>query len=152
MTPELMDALAEDETAELPLDAIPYGRFLNASLCREETRIFVHLRFDTSLIGAPGRLHGGVTGAALEIAAMAELMWQAHQEGAPLRRLPKPITLTVDYLRAGEPENLFAAAEVTRRGRRMASVRATAWQADSTAPVAEGLLHFLIAEDSRRRA
>jgi len=149
MTPELMDALAADENAELPLESIPYGRFLKASLCREGTRIFLHLSFDTSLIGAPGRLHGGVTGAALEIAAMAELMWQAHQEGEPLIHLPKPITLTVDYLRAGEPEDLFAAAEVSRRGRRMASVRATAWQADSTAPVAEGLLHFLIADESR---
>ena len=146
MTPELMDALAADETAELPLGSIPYGRFLNASLCREAARIFLHLRFDTKLIGAPGRLHGGVTGGALEIAAMAELMWQTRQQGEPLLHLPKPITLTVDYLRAGAPEDLFAAAEVSRRGRRMASVRASAWQTDSTAPIAEGLLHFLIVQ------
>jgi len=145
MTPELMQALAAEDPAERLLDSIPYGLFLNAALRREGARVFLHLRFIDSHIGAPGRLHGGVTGAALEFAAMAELMWQAHRAGEPLAGLPKPVTLTVDYLRGGRARDLFAAGEISRRGRRIASVRATAWQEDENQPIAAGLLHFLIA-------
>jgi len=145
MTPELMEALAASDPGEQALDPIPYGQFLNAALRREGPRVFLHLSFRDSHIGSPGRLHGGVTGAALEFAGMAELMWQARQEGEPLAGLPKPVTLTVDYLRGGRPQDLFAAGEVFRRGRRIASVRAAAWQEDESRPIAAGLLHFLIA-------
>jgi len=143
MTPELLDALAETDPAETALEPIPYARFLKLALRREGPRIFAHLRFESRHVGAPGRLHGGVTGAVLELAGMAELMWQARCEGAAVGHLPKPVTLTVDYLRAGEPQDVFAAGEVIRRGRRVASVRATAWQSSEATPIATGLLHFL---------
>ncbi len=145
MTPEILARLAEDATQEVALDAIPYGAYLGASLLREEERILLRLRFDPGQIGAPGRLHGGVIGAALEFAAMGELMWQGLRSGAPLSHLPKPISLTVDFLRSGRPVDTCAAAHIIRRGRRVASVRATAWQDDETRPIAEGLMHFLVA-------
>ncbi|MFQ5346453.1 MAG: PaaI family thioesterase [Rhodothalassiaceae bacterium] len=145
MTPEILARLTDGEAAEVALDAIPYGDYLGASLLREEERILLRLRFDPSQIGAPGRLHGGVIGAALEFAAMAELMWQGQRTGTPQPQLPKPISLTVDFLRGGRLVDTFAAASITRRGRRVASVRALAWQAEEARPIAEGLMHFLVA-------
>ena len=145
MTPEILARLAEGAAEEVALDAIPYGAYLGASLLREEGRILLRLGFDPSQIGAPGRLHGGVIGAALEFAAMAELMWQGLRSGAPLAHLPRPISLTVDFLRGGRPVDTFAAARIIRRGRRVASVRALAWQNAEARPIAEGLMHFLVA-------
>ncbi len=145
MTPEILARLAEGAADEVALDAIPYGAYLGASLLREEDRILLRLRFDPGQIGAPGRLHGGVIGAALEFAAMGELMWRGLRSGAPLAHLPKPISLTVDFLRGGRPVDTYAAASIIRRGRRVASVRASAWQGDAARPIAEGLMHFLVA-------
>jgi len=38
----------------------------------------------------------------------------------------------------------MAEATVTRKGKRMASVRTACWQDDDSRPVAEGLYHFLL--------
>ena len=56
----------------------------------------------------------------------------------------KPINLTVDYLRPAVKGPLMAKATVTRKGKRMASVRTLSWQDDDSRPVAEGLYHFLM--------
>jgi acyl-coenzyme A thioesterase PaaI-like protein len=83
-------------------------------------------------------LHGGVTAAFLEVAAIIELAGHAvgrrWREGlpAPLDRapaaLPKTIDFTVDYLRSGLPRDAYARARVNRSGRRYASVHVEAWQ------------------------
>jgi acyl-coenzyme A thioesterase PaaI-like protein len=57
---------------------------------------------------------------------------------------PKPVNLTVDYLRPGLPGTLNARASILRRGRRIASVETTAWLDDAEKPVAKGLFHFLL--------
>lgn len=144
MTPELLRLLKSGEADEVTLDAVPYARFLNLSLKRQEERALLHVRFDKSHIGAPGRYHGGVIGAALEFAAMAELMWRLLGTGSEIADMPKPVTLTVDFLRAAAADDLYAAAVITRQGRRIASVRASAWQTDESRPVAEAQMHFLL--------
>lgn len=144
MTPELFAALESGKTAEVSLDTIPYAGFLGMALYRDANKVGLRLHYDPMHIGAPGRLHGGVIGAVLEIAAIAELMWQARRDGAALAHLPKPVTLTVDYLRAAGLADVRAGATILRRGRRIASVRALAWQESEARPVAEGLLHFLL--------
>ena len=57
---------------------------------------------------------------------------------------PKPINLTVDYLRPGLPGTLNTRATVSRKGRRMASVETIAWLEDERKHVAKGLFHFLL--------
>ncbi|MEL7128309.1 MAG: PaaI family thioesterase, partial [Pseudomonadota bacterium] len=59
---------------------------------------------------------------------------------------PKPIDLTIDYLRSGKAEDLFARANVTKLGRRIANVRCDAWQATRSKPVASLHAHFLVAQ------
>ena len=62
-------------------------------------------------------------------------------------RPPKPINLTIDYLRQGHAKDLYARAYVLKMGRRMASVRAEAWQENRAEPVTALMAHFLVAAD-----
>lgn len=99
------------------------------------------LPFQNKLIGNATikALHGGAMGTFLEMTAMAQLFLVADVE-----RPPRTINITVDYLRQGRAQDLFARATVVKLGRRMASVRAEAWQAERDKPVAALLGHFLL--------
>ena len=99
------------------------------------------LPFQNKLIGnfTIKALHGGAIGTFLEMTAMAQLFLVADVE-----RPPRTINITVDYLRQGHAQDLFARATVVKLGRRMASVRAEAWQAERDKPVAALLGHFLL--------
>jgi uncharacterized protein (TIGR00369 family) len=121
--------------------AIPYVRWLGIETDRVEGEQLCKLRFHPELIGNPSlpALHGGTIGALLESTAIFQLLWEADEAF-----LPKTITLTVDYLRTGKPVDTFAKATVTRFGRRVATVRAEAWQDDRRRPIATANAHFLI--------
>lgn len=122
------------------LAELPYCRFLGAQASLEQGRVRVHLPYQPILLGntAVSALHGGVVGAALELAALLQLI---HERGLPL---PKTIDFTIDYLRLARTEPLHAEAEVQRLGRRVANLRMRAFQADSQQPVALGRGHFLL--------
>jgi acyl-coenzyme A thioesterase PaaI-like protein len=82
------------------------------------------LRYSEFLAGF-GALHGGAVGALLEFAATVELL-QRRQADSGVRL----ISLTIEFLRAGRLEDAFARAYITRQGRRVANVRAEAWQGE----------------------
>ena len=84
-------------------------------------------------------LHGGAIGTFLEMTAMAQLFLVTDAT-----RPSKTINITIDYLRQGHARDLYARATVVKLGRRMASVRAEAWQAEREKPVAALLGHFLV--------
>ena len=102
------------------------------------------LPFRENLIGnvTIQALHGGAIATFLDLTAMAQLFLATEYERAPL-----PINLTVDYLRQGKAEDLYARATITKLGRRMASVRAEAWQSERSKPVSAVLAHFLVAKE-----
>jgi uncharacterized protein (TIGR00369 family) len=136
-------------TWELVLQAVPYFRFLGVSLERVEGRLRARMRFSDHLVGNPTlpALHGGTLGALLEVAAQCEVLDRAESEV-----LPKTITVTVDYLRSGKPVDTFAVAEVVRRGRRVATVQARAFQDDPQTPIALATVHLLVRSDEPRVA
>jgi uncharacterized protein (TIGR00369 family) len=103
------------------------------------------LPFQDKLIGnvAIRAIHGGAIGAFLEIAAMAQVFLVTEH----LTRPPRPINLTIDYLRQGHAKDLYARAYVLKMGRRMASVRAEAWQENRAEPVTALMAHFLVSSD-----
>jgi acyl-coenzyme A thioesterase PaaI-like protein len=78
-----------------------------------------------------GALHGGALGALLEFASTVEL--RQRYDGCATFRL---ISLTVEFLRAGRLEDAFACAYIIRQGRRVANVRAEAWQRERTRLIA----------------
>ena len=136
---------------------VPYIGFLGSTFDRRGDELTSILPFDDRLIGNPAipALHGGVTAAFLETAAIIELswtlMWEAMEAGrmepgAALPDLPKTIDFTVDYLRSGLPRDAYARARVNRSGRRYASVHVEAWQDNRSRLFAQGTGHFLMPE------
>lgn len=137
---------------------VPYLSWLGVSFTLQHGEPVAHLPFAPHLIGNPTlpALHGGVTAAFLETTALIALSWStlrarieaaADAGGAPLPRLPRTIDITTDYLRRGRREDCYASAVITRTGRRYASVRVQAWQADPARPFAEAMGHFLMPQD-----
>ena len=125
------------------LDQVPYVRFLGmrAELAGDEMTAI--LPFSPHLVGNPliPALHGGVVGAFLEMTALAQL---AVRE--PLKRTPKTIDVTIEYLRPARALTTFARADLRKIGRRIANVHVEAWQSERASPVAALRGHFLLAE------
>lgn len=123
------------------LELVPYARFLGLSAALEGDELRCTMAFSDHLVGDSSipALHGGTTGALLESAAIVTVLFTSDTE-----RLPKTINLTVDYLRSGRAKDTHAAAEIVRAGRRVVTVRATAWQDDRAAPIATADCHFLV--------
>jgi acyl-coenzyme A thioesterase PaaI-like protein len=163
--PETARREAERDRALAALaDAVPYHRFLGVRFDRLGDELTARLPFAETLVGNPflPALHGGVTGALLEITALVQLAWDrvlAEMEtgGAAAGRIeagefppmPKTIDVTVDYLRSGRPRETFARAEVQKVGRRVAHIHVHAWQAERARPIAMLRGNFLMPEKAR---
>lgn len=96
--------------------------------------------FVTRLIGSPGRLHGGAIAGLMEIAANMVVRDALDDPSVQL----KPINVTVDYLRAGAPEDSHARATILRLGRRVAVVQVESWQADPSRLMATARINMLL--------
>ena len=88
-------------------------------------------------------LHGGAIAAFLELTAMAQVYLVTEH----LERPPRPINISIDYLRQGHAQDTFARATITKMGRRICSVRAEAWQGERAKPVTSLLAHFKVSGD-----
>lgn len=158
---EPVDALRarRDDALALLVDSAPYHKFLGVEFQRLGDELTGRLRYDDKLIGNPvlPALHGGVTGAFLEITAIVQLAWdsvweimESGEEGAAriaagdFPPMPKTVDVTIDYLRSGRPRDAYARALVTKRGRRVANVRVEAWQDEREKPIALAHGHFLM--------
>ena len=128
------------------LDRLPYARFLGLTTASEGQSLTVTMPFDVKLVGNPvlPALHGGSTAAMLELTAVAQVAALY-----PRVQLPRPINVTVAYLRSGRPVDVHARARISKAGRRVAHVLAEAWQDDESQPIAALTAHFLMAEDDR---
>jgi acyl-coenzyme A thioesterase PaaI-like protein len=128
---------------QLLVERIPYARLLGLSIdgIDPHGQLVTRLRFDPRVVGNPNlpAIHGGVIGAFLEMAAIFQLVREGEGD-----HLPKPINLTVEYLRSAGPRDTYARATITKHGRRVANVRVQAWQDDPERPVAVAHGHFLM--------
>lgn len=127
------------------LERIPYAGFLGLTAdVGGDGEVIVTLPFADKLIGNPllPALHGGATAALLEITAVAQAA-----ASFPDARLPRPINVSVAYLRSGRPRDVFARARIAKAGRRVAQVLAEAWQDDPTQPIATMTAHFILGHE-----
>ncbi len=144
MSPDLAEQLEQarnrDDAAAF-LASIPFAGIFGASAELADGRVRVTLPFTNRLVGNPylPAIHGGAVACLLELTATVELLWQHQSIG-----LPKVITTTVDYRRSAGPKHSYAQAEVTRIGRRLATVSVAAWQDSIERPVATAQAHFLL--------
>ena len=131
------------ETLATFLDASPFVKTLGMVCDIKGDEMTAVLPFQPKLIGSVPlqALHGGVIGSFLELTAMSQVYLLSASHG-----MPRPINLTIDYIRSARAESLYARAHVTKLGRRIANVRAEAWQSHRDKPVASLHAHFLVAQ------
>jgi uncharacterized protein (TIGR00369 family) len=127
-------------------DLPPYALLLKlrAETDADGAPMFV-MPFHDDVVGRPGFLHGGAIAGLLEFAAFAALRHALGESPASM----KPINVTVDYMRAGQPRDTFAAATIERLGARIANVEAQAWQKDRASPIAAAQMNFLLVRETQ---
>ena len=143
--------------------AVPYNGFIGVVFDRLGDELTARMPFAEKLVGNPflPAIHGGVTGAFLEITALTQLAWDRasaimHDGGEAAEGIlagrfppmPKTIDITVDYLRSGRPRETFARARVQKAGRRVAHVHVEAWQDMRERPIAMLRGNFLMASQN----
>lgn len=138
-----LSKLKEKPTFDESLDISPYAKMMGFRLMRKDDKLITVMKFNSDLIGTPipPALHGGTVASLMEMAALMQLLWDRD-----IVRIPKAIDITIDYLRSGKPEDVFARARVFRRGRRFATLHVEAWQSNSDKPIASAMLHFQLVE------
>ena len=123
------------------LARIPYVAHIGARAELAGDEMTAVLPYSEHLIGNPmlPALHGGVIGGFMELTAVLQLSIVQ-----PQARMPKPIDVTVEYLRSGRPLTTYARALVKKVGRRIANVQVEAWQTERDNPIAALRGHFLV--------
>jgi uncharacterized protein (TIGR00369 family) len=117
----------------------PYAELLGLTTEeRDGERLWV-MPFREEVVGRPGFLHGGAIAGLLEFAALGAV-YDALEPGAKV----KPINVSVDFLRGGADHDTWAAAVVTRLGKRVANVEAHAWQQDRARPIAAARMNLMV--------
>ncbi len=141
---QLVQGAKESRDYSSILDQLPYARLLGVQMqvTGNEELLFV-LPFKPENIGNDRlpALHGGVIGGFMETAALLHLLW--IRESA---EIPRTVDFSVDYLRSGKADTLYAQCSITKQGKRVANVQMTAWQEDRNKPVAVARSHFLLTE------
>lgn len=136
-----MDAF---KSLESFLQSVPYVRYLGMRVELAGDEMTAVLPFAQHLVGNPmlPALHGGVTGAFMEMTALAQLALVQ-----PAQRIPKTIDITIEYLRPARAQDTFARAILRKVGRRVANVQVECWQESRAQPVAGMTGHFLLRTD-----
>ena len=125
----------EDPTG--PFASSPFARCLGIRLGDDATLV---MPLSPRIIGNPvlPAIHGGITGAFLETTAIVGVTRELGV--AP----PKPIGLTINYLRSGRAVDCTARVSIVKQGRRVVAFEAQAWQDDPAKPIASAFGHFML--------
>jgi uncharacterized protein (TIGR00369 family) len=131
-------------TLEAPVDPTgpfansPFAHWLGIRIGDDHTLV---MPFSAKIIGNPilPAIHGGMTGALLETTAVVGVTRELG-----VLALPKPIGLTINYLRSGRALDSYAKASIVKQGRRVVAFEAQAWQDDPAKPIASAFGHFML--------
>ena len=120
-----------------PVRAEPVRARLGIRLGEDGTLV---MPFSPKIIGNPilPAIHGGMTGAFLETTAIIGVTRELGVSP------PKPIGLTINYLRSGRALDSYASVSIVKQGRRVVAFEAQAWQDDRTKPIASAFGHFML--------
>jgi uncharacterized protein (TIGR00369 family) len=118
----------------------PYAQLLKLRIEERDGAPRLVMPFHDDVVGRPGFLHGGAIAGLLEFAAFTALD-RALGDGKVSK---KPVTVTVDYMRGGTPQDTYAEAVIERLGKRLANVEAFAWQGEPGRPIASARINFLL--------
>jgi len=120
----------------------PFARFIGIRIGEDGVPV---MPFSRKIIGNPilPAIHGGMMGAFLETTAFVGV---ARELG--VARMPKPIGLTINYLRSARAHDTYASYSIVKQGRRVVAFEAQAWQNDPKTPVASAYGHFMLRRGS----
>jgi uncharacterized protein (TIGR00369 family) len=120
----------------------PFARFLGIHVGTDDVLV---MPFSPQIIGNAllPAIHGGLTGAFLETTA---ILGVTRELAVPA--MPKPIGLTINYLRSGRALDSYAKVSIVKQGRRIVAFEAQAWQDDPTKPIASAFGHFMLRKTS----
>ena len=119
----------------------PYAELLGLSTRRgDEDELLWVMPFREEVVGRPGYLHGGAIAGLLEFAALGTLFEALGEEEVTV----KPINVTVDFMRGGVQHETYAAATITRLGKRIANVESCAWQQDRGKLIATARMNLML--------
>lgn len=141
---QLVQDAKESRDYSAILDELPYARLLGVEMQADGAdSLLFSLPFQAQNIGNDQlpALHGGVIAGFMEAAALLHLV--CTRESA---EIPRTVDFSVDYLRSGKAETLYASCSITKQGKRVANVQMTAWQESKDKPVAVARAHFLLTE------
>ena len=121
-----------------PFAYSPFSRCLGIRIGEDGTLV---MPFSPKIIGNPilPAIHGGMTGAFLETTAIVGVTRELG-----ISALPKPIGLTINYLRSGRALDSYANVSIVKQGRRVVAFEARAWQDDPAKPIASAFGHFML--------
>jgi uncharacterized protein (TIGR00369 family) len=121
-----------------PLARSPFASWLGIDIGKDGTMI---MPFSPRIIGNPisPAIHGGMTGAFLETTAIV-----GATRDLGVSAPPKPIGLTINYLRSGRALDSYANVSIVKQGRRVVAFEAKAWQEDPARPIASAFGHFML--------
>ena len=131
-------ALEAPEDPAGPFANSPFSRCLGIRVHEDGTLL---MPFAPKIIGNPilPAIHGGITGAFLETTAIVGVTRELG-----VSEWPKPIGLTINYLRSGRALDCYAGASIVKQGRRVIAFEARAWQDDPARPIASAFGHFML--------
>jgi uncharacterized protein (TIGR00369 family) len=135
---ETLPSLEAPDDPTGPFASSPFARFLGMRHGEDGELV---MPFSPKIIGNPmlPAIHGGMTGAFLETAAIVGV---TRELGASAP--PKPIGLTINYLRSGRALDSFARVSIVKQGLRVVAFEAQAWQDDPAKPIASAFGHFML--------
>ena len=139
---ETFSRLRDEKRYDEIIAAVPYARLMGVEFGEDEQgELLFRLPFYERNVGnvTLPALHGGLIGGFLENAALLHLM--CNRESL---ETPKIVDFSLDYLRSGRAQTLYAQCEITKQGKRVAHVLIEAWQEDRSKPVAVARAHFLL--------
>ena len=121
---------------------MPYTAFIGLQVCLNDqgTPLF-QVPYRPENIGNTfmPALHGGMIGGFIE--SVATLFLRQHSN---LEQFAKVIDFSIDYLRPGLSETMYAACTLTRQGSRIAHLSVHVWQSHVERPIAIGRVHCLM--------
>ena len=121
--------------------ASPYFETMGFGSERDsDGRLVLTMGYAVDKMGRPGFLHGGAIAGMLEAVAYATLAEALGDDAARI----KPVNVTVTYMRGGRDSQTSARATIERLGRRIANVRAIAWQDDPDTPIATARMNLML--------
>ncbi len=132
-----LPVLEAPEDPDGPFASSPFARCLGIRVGEDGTLV---MPFSPKIIGNPilPAIHGGLTGAFLETTAVVGV---TRELGGSR---PKPIGLTINYLRSGRALDSHANVSIVKQGRRVVAFEARAWQDDPAKPIATAFGHFML--------